>query len=130
VLGVTGTAADPGAVCRAVAGLRERSGGALLYAVGVARPVWEYSPPLQVASAPCRLEFPWSRGEAGAPEHAEAFGAELAAALAAAPQDTTAPAQAAWYGAPEGHARLHFDPATLAPRPGLLQDRRLLDCIA
>ena len=130
VLGVTGSAADPVIVNRAAGALRARCGAALLYAVGVSRPVWEYAPAIQVASAPGRLEFPWSRGEAGAPEHAEAIGTELAEALRVAPPDTTAAAQVAWYGGPAGHARLGFDPRTLAARPGLLQDRRLLDCIA
>ncbi len=130
VLGVTGSAADPGTVSRAVAGLRERSGRALFYAGGVSRPVWEYAPAVQVASAPGRLEFPWNRGEAGAPEHAEAFGAELAEALRATAEDGTAPGQVTWYDAPDGHARLSFDLRSLEARPGLLQDRRLLDCIA
>ena len=113
--------------------------------MGVSRPVWEYDPPLHVASAPGTLEFPWSRGEARAPEHAEAFGAELGEALLAAMNGGTsdaAQAQAHWYGLPSGlssglpeppaggHSRIGFDPRTLEARPALTQDRPLLDCIA
>ena len=93
---------------RAGGGGREssrRAGRVLVYAVGVSRPVWEYDPPLHVASAPGTLEFPWSRGEASAPEHAEAFGAELGEALLAAMDGGTAgaaQAQARWYGLPSG----------------------------
>ena len=130
VLGVTGTGADPGAVARETAALRERSGRVLGYAVGLGQPIWEYAPAVQVASAPGRLEFPWSRGEAAAPEHAEAFGAELGEALRATPADETVERQVAWYTAPQGHRRLSFDPQTLEARPAVGQDRRLLDCIA
>jgi tetratricopeptide (TPR) repeat protein len=130
VLGVTGSGADPAAIARGIGALRERTGRALLYAVGVSQPVWEYAPAVQVANAPGRLEFPWSRGEAAAPEHAEAIGAELGAALRAAAGDGTAEAQVAWYAAPRGHHRLSFDPLTLEPRTDAVQDRRLLDCIA
>jgi tetratricopeptide (TPR) repeat protein len=148
ILGVTGAGADPPAIARAVERLREGGGESsrpagrvLLYAVGVSRPVWEYDPPLHVASAPGTLEFPWSRGEASAPEHAEAFGAELGEALLAAMNGGTAgaaEAQARWYGLPcglaeppaGGHIRLGFDPRTLEARPAQTQDRPLLDCIA
>jgi tetratricopeptide (TPR) repeat protein len=145
VLGVTGAGADPSAMARAVERLRDRGGRVLLYAVGVSCPVWEYDPPLHVASAPGTLEFPWSRGEASAPEHAEAFGAELGEALLAALAGGTAgvaEAQARWYGLPSGlpseqpeqpaggHSRIGFDPRTLEARPALALDRPLLDCIA
>jgi tetratricopeptide (TPR) repeat protein len=147
VLGVTGTAADQAVVGAAMAALRRRTARALLYAVGVARPLWEYEPAVQVASAPGRLEFPWHRAEAAAPEHAEAFGVELGAALAAlneqAPEPTVE-AQLSWYGLSGGggHHRLSFDRQTLEARPereatppqpctdGESGHRRLIDSIA
>ncbi len=113
VLGVSGTGTDPAGVCRAVSALRRRTTRALFYAAGVTHPVWEYAPAMQVASVPSRLEFPWGRGEAMAPEHAEALGAELGAALERAAPDATLQAQVAWYSAPGGHPRLGFSPTTL-----------------
>jgi hypothetical protein len=116
-LAVTAMGADRQALADGLAILRERAGRSLCYAVGLAVPVWEYGDLVQVASLPVRLEFPWNRREAAAVEHAEAFGAELAARLASArAPDTTAAAQAGWYAA---HSRLNFDPHTLQLRsPG------------
>jgi hypothetical protein len=39
---------------------------------------------------PVQLEFPWNRGEAAAPEHAEAYGGELAALVARVTEDEAA----------------------------------------
>jgi hypothetical protein len=95
--------------------LRSRCDRALLYAVGLTHPAWEYAPAAQVVSVPIRLEFPWNRREASAAEHAEAYGAELAEFLATTPPDETVAAQARWYAE---HARLSFDPASLDLREG------------
>lgn len=120
-LGVTGAGADVAGLSRAVLALRQRTGQALIYAAGVSHPVWEYAPAIQIASVPSRLEFPWSRGEAATPEHAEAFGLELGAALRETTGDETLERQVAWYGGAGGHSRLGFDPATLETleRPGI-----------
>jgi Flp pilus assembly protein TadD len=109
-LGVAATAAHPPDVSRRMKALGERASTALTYAAGVARPVWEYAPAIEVASLPVRVEFPWNRSEVSAAEHAEAFGAELAALLAAAPPDASVAAQLHWY---REHGRLCFE----APGP-------------
>lgn len=121
-LGVTAAGARPGELGERAVALRERCARSLYYAVGLTHPVWEYTPGVQIVTAPIRLEFPWSRGEASAAEHAEAFGTELAGILresvrTAAPNDgaqARAQAQAKWY---ELHPRLCFDRYTLALMP-------------
>jgi hypothetical protein len=112
-LAVVGTAGDPAPLEGRALTLRGRCPRSLLYALGVAQPVWQYNPFIQVANAPSRLEFPWNRGEASAREHAEAFGFELSELLKGAADDGTAVAQLAWYGPPAGHTRLSFDVHTL-----------------
>jgi hypothetical protein len=119
-VGVTAAGADPAALADHVAALRQRCRRSLYYAVGLTHPLWRYVPPVQVVTAPVRLEFPWNRGEASAAEHAEAFGAELAALLAAAPPNWAVESQAAWYTA---HARLGFDLRTLEPRGSAAAER-------
>jgi tetratricopeptide (TPR) repeat protein len=125
-LAVSGGEATPAALAGVLGVVHQRASRTLFYAVGVSHPVWEYDPPVQVASAPGRLEYPWSRGEARAPEHAEAIGAELRAALAEAQPGAEGPeradggrpdpaAQLAWYGPQSGHHRLGFSLRTLAP---------------
>ncbi len=115
-LGVSARGADAVAFVGEAATLRARAGRALCYAVGLREPIWEYGGAVQVASAPVLLEYPWNKGEASAPEHAEAYGVELAARLVQCAQDAPsgdqAAAQAAWYAQ---HRRLSFDPQTLEP---------------
>ena len=103
--GVTAAGESPAALGAAAAALRGRARSTLLYAVGLRHPLWEYDPSFQVISLPVRLEFPWNRGEARAPEHAEAFGTELGQLLCAARPDGTLDAQLAWYAS---HSRLAF----------------------
>jgi hypothetical protein len=105
-LGVTATAGQPAQLQAQVETLQSRSQRTLVYAAGLRQPVWEYRPWPHVVSMPVRLEFPWNRGEASAPEHAEAYGAELAALLMAIEDDGTLDAQLAWYG---HHRRLGMD---------------------
>jgi tetratricopeptide (TPR) repeat protein len=81
-LGVSATGTNPQALHAATGALLERSPSATLYALGLREAIWEYHPAPHVVNVPIRLEFPWNRGEAAAPEHAEAYGAELAQALA------------------------------------------------
>ena len=111
-IGVSATASDPLAYARSVAVLRERAPRSLLYALGLRQPVWEYSPVVNVVTMPVRLEYPWNRGEAAAPEHAEAYGLDLAERLCLLPADGTLPAQLEWYGR---HNRLSFDLETMQP---------------
>jgi tetratricopeptide (TPR) repeat protein len=111
-VGVSGTAPDPAAYAARAATLRERSPRSLIYALGLRQPVWEYEPSVNVVSLPVRLEFPWNRGEAAAPEHAEAIGEELAELLLETPADGTLAGQLEWYAR---HNRLGFDPETMWP---------------
>jgi tetratricopeptide (TPR) repeat protein len=111
-LGVAATASDPAALRASIATLRERCPLSLVYSVGLRQPIWEYAPLVNIVTMPVLLEFPWSRGEAAAAEHAEAFGAELGRLLAAVPPDDTLGRQLGWYGA---HRKLSFDSRTMAP---------------
>ncbi len=114
-LGVTATAGQPAQLQAQVETLQSRTRQTLLYAAGLRRPVWEYRPWPHVVSMPVRLEFPWNRGEASAPEHAEAYGAELAALLAEIQEDGTLRAQLAWYAR---HPNLGIDLAATAVSGG------------
>jgi tetratricopeptide (TPR) repeat protein len=113
-LGVAATGSAPDALRTAVAALRDQCPLSLVYSMGLRHPIWAYAPLLNVVSMPVLLEFPWSRGEAAAAEHAEAFGAELGRLLAATPPDGSVARQLGWYGA---HRKLSFDPRTMAPKP-------------
>jgi tetratricopeptide (TPR) repeat protein len=113
-LGVTATGTEPGALAERVAALQGRCRRVLYYAVGLRHEIWEYRPLVQVVSVPVRLEFPWNRGEASAPEHAEAYGAELAEILTRTPPDGTTDAQLAWYAV---HSRLTVELAGAAVAP-------------
>ena len=103
-LGVSATGSDTAALDQSVARLRERAPGAVHYALGLREPVWEYVQAPQVVNVPVRLEFPWNRGEAAAPEHAEAYGSELATQLAQVAREEAAVLaayarrQLEWYG--------------------------------
>jgi hypothetical protein len=118
-LSVSATGANPAALAEQVSRLRERAPGAVFYSLGLREPVWEYEPAPQVVNVPVRLEFPWNRGEASAPEHAEAYGTELAAALATVARDEAAALSAFtrrqldWHAA-HPHVTLDLRPA-LAP---------------
>jgi tetratricopeptide (TPR) repeat protein len=102
-LAVSASGAEPARLASQIEALRERASRTIFYAAGLRHAVWDYRPAPHVVSMPVRLEFPWNRGEVSAPEHAEAYGAELAALLARAPDDGTLAAQLAWY---ERHSRL------------------------
>ena len=82
VLAIGATGSSPAAVNGALTTLRERCEVTCYYSAGLREVLWEYDPAPHVITVPVRLEFPWNRGEAGAPEHAEAIGSELAALLA------------------------------------------------
>jgi tetratricopeptide (TPR) repeat protein len=112
-LGVTATGSDPSVLRESMVTLEERASRRLLYAVRLRHAVWDYVAPVapNVVTLPVRLEFPWHKGEAGAPEHAEAYGAALSEKLAALTGDPRLEAQLRaqleWYAA---HNRLGFDP--------------------
>jgi tetratricopeptide (TPR) repeat protein len=114
VLGVSATGVDPVQLHEQVRVLRDRASRTLVYAVGLARPVWEYPVAPQIVTMPVRLEYPWNRGEASAPEHAEAYGAEISVLLLSTKPDGTREAQLRWY---EAHPQLSFDVQTLQDRP-------------
>ena len=115
VLGIAATGAQPAHLAERVATLRGRASETLVYAVGLAEPVWDYPFPIQAVTAPIRLEYPWNRKEASALEHAEAYGGELATllvpALVALPGEYLE-AQLAWYRA---HPRLNFALTSASP---------------
>jgi hypothetical protein len=111
-LGVSATGTNPPALRAGIGEILERSPAAPQYALGLREAIWEYHPAPHVVNVPIRLEFPWNRGEAAAPEHAEAYGAELARALAqiekemAGDLDDFTRRQWRWYGR---HRRLRLD---------------------
>jgi hypothetical protein len=111
-LGISATGTQPSALNAATASLRERSPSATFYALGLREAAWDYDPAPQVLNVPIRLEFPWNRGEAAAPEHAEAYGTELAGALAQVEADMAAELadfarrQLRWYA---DHRQLRID---------------------
>lgn len=97
-LAVTAAGSDPAVLREQVDRLRGRCLGTVVYAAGLRNPIWEYAGWIDVASVPVLLEYPWTRGEAGAAEHAEAFGLELAHHLARLAPDPSTAAQLVWYG--------------------------------
>lgn len=102
-LGVTATGAGLFARDSGAAMLMARCPDAVRYAVGLAKPVWEYAFAPHVVSLSVFLEFPWNRKEASAAEHAEAYGEALRECLRQATPDATTDSQLAWYRA---HHRL------------------------
>lgn len=111
-IGVTATGADLAGLSRSVTTLRERCPHSLYYAAGLRHAIWDYVPAPQIVSMPVRLEYPWNRGEASTPEHAEAIGHELGDLLRPAGPDGTLPAQLEWCAA---HPRLSVELDTMRP---------------